>query len=1169
MRKLRSILPALGRIILAVASLAGCCGVGYCEVLNYDRGLGKLSHRDSIIQEMVCFIQPDIKLTKTERRHVENRINKFSHKIIRRDTTSFFVDAAYAIAFYEFYKHDYKKAMKWVNRFSDNVKSVNQYLFIFRFYSVGMGASLSINSKGKFKSKKDPNSWWVPIKLFGKSFDLDVQRTPFYFIDSFLNDVPLDCSITTYERLLNYFKDNGGRLELLNGLLAPGFVQRCMDADRNDILDIIFKLWNVKISDFTPGYNGSLCYINKKLKVDSVAMEETKKFMLSFDPDQNRTQLDSLILIGETSEIGNKVLTLTELLYRQYRYHDVIEVYNNYKDNCSLSQLSTLHNYYGLALLKLGRNTEALNLFDKAISLATNPDMISVQRINKACALAAIGRSIEAISIMMSVKENQKTAFNHFTWNDNLGYIYSFLDPQTALYYYEQAEKYLDGSTLYKDFKVRHFCRKAQVLTHNPYLRRQAIENALKLTRTDCRYSVEEGIALTELGVYHASNLDYEEADKIFSQAKRSLNRLSPNDIRMVYFNLNYAWSLFKLNRYDESIRMLINQFRMQNQIPGINNYDYFRTLRILIIVLCKHPVPGFSVDDLYREYSALRINNGFANYTYDDVIVDMAYCEYRKEWSAELKLIENVLKEEKLTTSQRLDLYSTYETMCRENLNNDAYCNVFNKLVPQIKTDIVNGLLTLSSGEQRTIQSPLDEIVNGNLRAKDYEDALQLSLFRKGLLFSSRKVIEEKFAKGRKTKKRYQTLLDQRIQLNNAIEYNDTFRISVLKPSVYDLERELSQSIASDKDIYRLVDKNLDMVTSRLKKDDLAIDFIKFNKEDSLWYGAFLIDSKGLIDFVVLGEESEIQTHPNRIWGLFKLNLARFSNVYFSPDGILNNIGIEFMQPSEYEVEDAHPRFHRVFHLSDIKSDTGIGDNVVAIGVSDHNSPVGKGETLDRGSWTDLPEVKTEMQLISRNLDSRSPRIIFNDEASEDNVKKLSGTDISTLHISSHGFFRNYEMLNEAASDTASCDFNIARRFLSAGLSDLSGIVLRRGNLSWRAPEILEEEDDILTAEEIETMSFPNLRLTVLSACDTGLGKYDSEGVWGLQRAFRIAGSQSLICSLRKVDDYWTAQFMDVFYEHAARGETIYDSFHAAQRWLYSEQPDNPEIWASFILIE
>ena len=107
------------------------------------------------------------------------------------------------------------------------------------------------------------------------------------------------------------------------------------------------------------------------------------------------------------------------------------------------------------------------------------------------------------------------------------------------------------------------------------------------------------------------------------------------------------------------------------------------------------------------------------------------------------------------------------------------------------------------------------------------------------------------------------------------------------------------------------------------------------------------------------------------------------------------------------------------------------------------------------------------------------------------------------------------------------------------------------------------------MTAEEIELLSFPNLNLTVLSACETGLGEIDSDGVWGLQRAFRIAGAKSLICSLAKVDDYWTAQFMDAFYEQAAQGNSIYDSFQSAQRWLRSELPDNPEIWSSFILIE
>lgn len=87
--------------------------------------------------------------------------------------------------------------------------------------------------------------------------------------------------------------------------------------------------------------------------------------------------------------------------------------------------------------------------------------------------------------------------------------------------------------------------------------------------------------------------------------------------------------------------------------------------------------------------------------------------------------------------------------------------------------------------------------------------------------------------------------------------------------------------------------------------------------------------------------------------------------------------------------------------------------------------------------------------------------------------------------------------------------------------------------------------------------------------ACDTGRGEVDAEGVWGLQRAFRIVGTKSLICSLSKVDDYWSAQFMDAFYEQAAQGKTVYDSFQSAHRWLRNELPDNPEIWSSFILIE
>ena len=84
-----------------------------------------------------------------------------------------------------------------------------------------------------------------------------------------------------------------------------------------------------------------------------------------------------------------------------------------------------------------------------------------------------------------------------------------------------------------------------------------------------------------------------------------------------------------------------------------------------------------------------------------------------------------------------------------------------------------------------------------------------------------------------------------------------------------------------------------------------------------------------------------------------------------------------------------------------------------------------------------------------------------------------------------------------------------------------------------------------------------------MLSACDTGLGKTNIDGVWGLQRAFRIAGAKNMIVSLKKVDDELTQSFMINFYKNLTIGKSIYDSF--------GEAMDNADedTRNSFILIE
>jgi len=132
------------------------------------------------------------------------------------------------------------------------------------------------------------------------------------------------------------------------------------------------------------------------------------------------------------------------------------------------------------------------------------------------------------------------------------------------------------------------------------------------------------------------------------------------------------------------------------------------------------------------------------------------------------------------------------------------------------------------------------------------------------------------------------------------------------------------------------------------------------------------------------------------------------------------------------------------------------------------------------------------------------------------------------------------------------------------------SGLVLSGANRVWKGGETIEEmEDGILTAYEIVNMDLRNTDLVVLSACDTGLGEiHSSEGVFGLQRAFRLAGAKAIIMSLRKVDDNATVEFMQLFYKMYLKGKSKHEAFRKVQQKM-KKRKYSPEVWAAFVLVE
>jgi CHAT domain-containing protein len=184
--------------------------------------------------------------------------------------------------------------------------------------------------------------------------------------------------------------------------------------------------------------------------------------------------------------------------------------------------------------------------------------------------------------------------------------------------------------------------------------------------------------------------------------------------------------------------------------------------------------------------------------------------------------------------------------------------------------------------------------------------------------------------------------------------------------------------------------------------------------------------------------------------------------------------------------------------------------------------------------SWPALPGTERELEGVLTLAANRPLRVRRGSAAST--VQLLADLpEARWAHLATHGFFAEPSV--RSALNLAEKDYVRTRRGERIGVGArsplvLSGLVLAGANLQGRHPE--KEDGGILTAEAIAGLNLDGLELAVLSACETGLGEVaGGEGVFGLQRAFHIAGCRNVIASLWQVDDEATAALMGLFYHH------------------------------------
>jgi CHAT domain-containing protein len=227
-----------------------------------------------------------------------------------------------------------------------------------------------------------------------------------------------------------------------------------------------------------------------------------------------------------------------------------------------------------------------------------------------------------------------------------------------------------------------------------------------------------------------------------------------------------------------------------------------------------------------------------------------------------------------------------------------------------------------------------------------------------------------------------------------------------------------------------------------------------------------------------------------------------------------------------------------------------------------------GSFHAADEQSWNYLPFSEEEVEQI-KNSGTKNlfpVTLISGEQATEESLKELQGKrSPAVLHIATHGFFFPDP---EQQKENKSVNQNVFK--YAANPLMRSGLFFAGAYYTWtKNRSFTGLEDGIATAYEIANLYLPNSKLAVLSACETGLGDIrGSDGVWGLQRAFRIAGVKNLVMSLWKVPDRETSEFMTLFYENIFRQQTIADAFIATQAAMKNKYRNDPYKWAAFILV-
>ena len=421
-------------------------------------------------------------------------------------------------------------------------------------------------------------------------------------------------------------------------------------------------------------------------------------------------------------------------------------------------------------------------------------------------------------------------------------------------------------------------------------------------------------------------------------------------------------------------------------------------------------------------------------------------------------------------------------------------------------------------------------------------------------------------------------------------------------------LSYNLANKFNSKNEYYLLQTKWKD-IQKEMSDNDIAIEFINYPAMDGDklidCYAALLLKKNWsypkmtIIFYLNKGDKVTNETLNKYPFWNVRLNeyLTPGCNVYFSASGGLHNLPIESMSIGDGKIMSDVYNMYRLSSTRELVKDKkevkytkaalygGLNydmtdDELLSASQTYHANTteryfVSRGLLEDsiRGyKWDNLSNTQQEVDYISDLMKKNqiTTQTYKGNKGNEESFKALSGHEYNIIHLATHGFFYPDEEAKEKDYFKSMLLNDHYQKFNEVDMSMWrSGLVLSGGNRAWKGDSIPETvEDGILKAQEIGDLDLRGADLVVLSACNTGQGEVTGEGVFGLQRAFKMAGAQTIVMSLTPVDDQTTMAMMNKFYTNLFSGQSKHDAFYNAQRYIRSIKPD-PKYWMGWIMLD